>query len=336
MILRAASSVYGAATRWRRRWYGADPRRRRRLARPVVSIGNLRVGGSGKTPLVAHIARLLLDRGERPAILSRGYARRVSSDEVTIVSDGTRVLADLDHAGDEPLMLARALTGVPVLVGRDRHRSGRVAEDRLGATLHLLDDGFQHVELERDVDLLAISEDDLTERLLPAGRLREPLETAAVADGLLVTASAEGGVARVARALGAHSAGVFTVSRALGPLRWVVPAGPLPVPEAGPVVAVSGIARPERFHADLAAAGWRVAATVVFPDHHLFTATDLERVAATARQASASAVLTTEKDAVRLESHPLTGLRVAVVPLVTTVTPVSFVDWLLDRMRTPR
>ena len=302
----------------------------------MVSIGNLRVGGSGKTPLVAHIARLLLDRGERPAILSRGYARRVSSDEVTIVSDGTRVLADLDHAGDEPLMLARALTGVPVLVGRDRHRSGRVAEDRLGATLHLLDDGFQHVELERDVDLLAISEDDLTERLLPAGRLREPLETAAVADGLLVTASAEGGVARVARALGAHGAGVFTVSRALGPLRWVVPAGPLPVPEAGPVVAVSGIARPERFHADLAAAGWRVAATVVFPDHHLFTATDLERVAATARQASASAVLTTEKDAVRLESHPLTGLRVAVVPLVTTVTPVSFVDWLLDRMRTPR
>ena len=300
-----------------------------------MSIGNLRVGGSGKTPLVAHIARLLIDRGERPAILSRGYARPVSSDEVTIVSDGTRVLADLDHAGDEPLMLARALTGVPVLVGRDRERCGRVAEDRLGATLHLLDDGFQHVELERDVDLLAVSEDDLTERLLPAGRLREPLEAAVVADGLLVTASEEG-VARVARALGAHGAGVFTVSRALGPLRWVVPAGPLPVPEAGPVVAVSGIARPERFHADLAAAGWRVAATMAFPDHHLFTAADLERVAATARQASASAVLTTEKDAVRLESHPLTGLRVAVVPLVTTITPVSFVDWLLDRVRTPR
>lgn len=336
MILRTASSVYGAAARWRRRWYGADPRRRRRLARPVVSIGNLRVGGSGKTPLVAHIARLLMDRGERPAILSRGYARPVSSDEVTIVSDGTRVLADLDHAGDEPLMLARALTGVPVLVGRDRQRSGRVAEDRLGATLHLLDDGFQHVELERDVDLLAISEDDLTERLLPAGRLREPLEAAAVADGLLVTASTEDGVERVARALGAHGAGVFTVSRALGPLRWVVPAGPLPLPEAGPVVAVSGIARPERFHADLAAAGWRVAATIAFPDHHLFTAADLERVAATARQASACAVLTTEKDGVRLESHPLTGLRVAVVPLVATIAPVSFLDWLLDRMRTPR
>jgi tetraacyldisaccharide 4'-kinase len=335
VILRAASSVYGMAARWRRRWYGADPRRRRRLLRPVVSIGNLRVGGSGKTPLVAHIARLLIDRGERPAILSRGYARPVSSDEVTIVSDGTRVLADLDHAGDEPLMLARALTGVPVLVGRDRERSGRVAEDRLGATLHLLDDGFQHVELERDVDLLAVSEDDLTEQLLPAGRLREPLETAAVADGLLVTASEEG-VARVARALGGHGAGVFTVSRALGPLRWVVPAGPLPVPEAGPVVAVSGIARPERFHADLAAAGWRVVATMAFPDHHLFTAADLERVASTARQASASAVLTTEKDAVRLELHPLTGLRVAVVPLVTTITPVSFVDWLLDRVRTPR
>ncbi len=333
MILRAASSIYGLAAGWRRRWYAADSRRRRRLARPVVSIGNLRVGGSGKTPLVAHIARVLADRGERPSILSRGYARRVATDAVTVVSDGSRVLADLDHAGDEPLMLARALPGVPVLVGRSRYESGRVAEERFGITVHVLDDGFQHVELERDVDLLAISEDDLNDRLLPAGRLREPLAASAAAGGLLVTAAGVDGVARVTAALGADAASVFTVSRTLGPLRWVVPAGPLPSPENGPVVAVTGIARPERFHADLAAAGWQVAATIAFPDHHQFTAGDMERVAAAARAASNAAVLTTEKDGVRLEAHPLKGLRVAVVPLIASLAPPSFADWLLARLR---
>src|SRR5205085_10887183 len=152
---------YGAAAAWRRAWYTAEPRRRRRLDRPVISVGNLRVGGSGKTPIVAYIARLLSAAGERPAILTRGYARRVARDGVTIVSDGTRVVADLDSAGDEPLMLAQGLPAVPVLVGADRYLSGRLAERRLGATVHLLDDGFQHLELAREVDLLLVSEDDL-------------------------------------------------------------------------------------------------------------------------------------------------------------------------------
>jgi len=108
------------------------------------------------------------------------------------------------------------------------------------------------------------------------------------------------------------------------------------LPEGGPVVAVSGIARPERFHADLAAAGWRLAATMAFPDHHPFATADVERVAATVRQHSASAVLTTEKDGVRLEAQALKGLRVAVVPLIATIAPPSFVDWLLERIRKPR
>ena len=153
MIVEALSVVYGAAASWRRRWYAATPSRVSRLSRPVVSVGNLRVGGTGKTPAVAAIAQLLLDLGERPAILSRGYARQQPSGGVTIVSDGSQVLADVAHAGDEPLLLARTLPRVPVLVCSDRHRAGRVAETDLAATIHLLDDGFQHVQLWRDVDL---------------------------------------------------------------------------------------------------------------------------------------------------------------------------------------
>jgi tetraacyldisaccharide 4'-kinase len=154
LILNVLSSVYSAAVSWRRRWYARDESRRDRLSRPVISVGNLRVGGTGKTPVVAHLARLLLEHGERPAILTRGYGRIRPSDAVTIVSDETTVLAELADAGDEPLMLARALAGVPVLVGANRYRCGRVAERQFGVTVHLLDDGFQHVTLDRDVDLM--------------------------------------------------------------------------------------------------------------------------------------------------------------------------------------
>ena len=181
-LIQTLSAAYSAAAAWRRAWYARDPSRRRRLTRPVVSVGNLRVGGSGKTPIVEYIARLLVEQGERPAVLTRGYGRRVARDGVTVVSDGTRVIADLDEAGDEPLMLARALPGVPVLVGADRYLSGLLAERRLDATVHLLDDGFQHLELARDVDLLLLAEEDLQDQPMPGGRLRERLEAATAAD----------------------------------------------------------------------------------------------------------------------------------------------------------
>ena len=118
----ALSTIYGAAARWRRQWYAHHPDRRRQLARPVISVGNLRVGGTGKTPVVEHIARLLAEAGHSPAILSRGYGRRSPRKTPTIVSDGRRMLADVDAAGDEPFMLARALLGkaVSVVVCADR------------------------------------------------------------------------------------------------------------------------------------------------------------------------------------------------------------------------
>src|SRR5262249_40719320 len=218
-LIGALSAAYGAAAGWRRAWYARDPSRQKRLARPVVSVGNLRVGGSGKTPIVDYLARMLTESGERPAILTRGYARRVARDGVTIVSDGTHVVADLDTAGDEPLMLARALPGVPVLVGADRYLSGTLAERRLGATVHLLDDGFQHLELAREVDLLLVSEDDLTDRPMPAGRLRERLDAASAADAALVTAGYESAAERIGRAIGISP--VFRVARGIAAPRRI-------------------------------------------------------------------------------------------------------------------
>jgi tetraacyldisaccharide 4'-kinase len=332
-LIGTLSAIYGTAAAWRRAWYARHPSRQRRLARPVVSVGNLRVGGSGKTPIVQYIARMLVEHGERPAVLTRGYARRVARDGVTVVSDGTRVIADLDTAGDEPLMLARALPGVPVLVGADRYLSGTLAERRLGATVHLLDDGFQHFELARDVDLLLVSEEDLDDRPMPAGHLRERLDAAHAADAALVTAGYDSAAERIGRAVGVSP--VFRVARAIGVPRTITEArDSVVVPPASRVFVTTGIARPDRFVADIASAGWEISGVLEFSDHHRFTARDVERISTEARAKGSAIVLTTEKDAVRLSVCDLSGLPIASVPLLIAVEPAdTFRRWLIGRIR---
>lgn len=345
MIVEALSAVYGAAATWRRNWY-ASPARAKRLSQPVVSVGNLRVGGSGKTPVVACLARLLQAHGERPVILSRGYARQEQGPGVTVVSTVDRVTASVAQSGDEPMLLARTLPGVPVLVCADRHQAGLEGERLFAATVHILDDGFQHVTLARDIDLLLADGQDLDDRVLPAGRLREPLANAAVAHALIVP----GGDADRARKIGERLgvARVFTASRTLG--------APLPIGSGGaapstiqsaisnpqsamrePVFAAAGIARPERFFDDLRAAGYAVTGQMAFRDHHRFTADDVSRIVAAAHASGAAAVVTTEKDAVRLESLALTALPFLAVPLQTTIEPAdALASWLLERLASAR
>jgi tetraacyldisaccharide 4'-kinase len=331
LILQALSSAYGAATTWRRQWYARDPSRRRHLSRPVVSVGNLRVGGSGKTPIVAHIARLLRDNGFRPAVLTRGYGRRDAADGVTVVSDGHAILADVARAGDEPLMLARELPGVPVLVGANRYLSGLLAERRFGATVHVLDDGFQHVGLARDVDLLLVDEEDLSDKPLPEGRLREPLTSAPAADALLVNAGYTTATERIGRALGVPT--VFRVTRVLSAPRVISTGDSVVVPSGARVFALAGIARPERFLSDLTAVGWQVVGTLIVRDHHRYTPRDIRRLAAAAKGAAAAVVLTTEKDAVRLGGCEIDGIPIAAVPLAVGVEPADgFREWLLQKL----
>jgi len=330
LILTCLSAVYGSAASWRRRWYARDSERRRRLSRPVVSVGNLRVGGTGKTPIVEYVARLLCDH-RRPAVLTRGYARRDVEDGVTVVSDGESILADVARAGDEPLMLAHALPRVPVLAGANRYLSGLLAERRFGVDVHVLDDGFQHVELARTVDLLLVDEADLADQPLPKGRLREPLGNAAVADAALVTAGYTAAAERVGRALGIPT--VFRVTRTLGAPRVIRNGESIVVPAGARVFAVAAIARPELFFADIAAAGWQVVGTLAFRDHYRFGPRDVQRIAAAAKSAAAAIVLTTDKDAVRLAACDLQQLPIAAVPLAAAVDPAKeFRDWLLGRL----
>jgi tetraacyldisaccharide 4'-kinase len=337
-LFAALSRLYGRLARARRQSFESTADKRHRLDRPVISVGNLVVGGSGKTPAVAYVAALLAEAGERPAILSRGYGRRQPDAGVVIVSDGRRLLADLDRAGDEPLMLARKLAGVGVFVAARRVEAGRVAERECGATVHVLDDGFQHLPLERDVDLVVVSPRDLQgEPVLPAGRLREPVETVRRADALLVTGDT---TLNDARALAAEwdVPKAFTVTRKSAVPRTVEPYGAAPrVSRDAPVLAIAGIARPERFYDDLTADGWRVLDRMTFRDHHRFTRTDVEWIATRARQANAALVLTTEKDVMRLLPWRPLPVPVAWVPLTISIEPADdFRLWLLWRLAEAR
>ena len=323
--MNALSAVYGRVARLRRSWYEHHPQSRRHLDRPVISVGNLSVGGSGKTPVVAALARLLLDTGQRPAILSRGYARRHPVDGVVVASDGARVLEGVERTGDEPQMLARALPGVPVLVCPDRHLAGRLAERQFGCTVILLDDGFQHLALGREIDLLIMSASDLDDSVLPGGRLREGLDAACSADCLLVPGPSED-ARRVSASFDRMP--VFRVANRYAPIRPLDPAGPPPRP-GGRVVAVAGIARPGRFFGALREQGYEVARELEFPDHHWFTAGDIDRIAKVAREAGADLVVTTEKDAVRLPRQP----GWAALPMEVAIEPADqFASWLRDRL----
>ncbi len=278
---------------YRRGWLS-----RARLSGPVVSVGNLGVGGSGKTPVVARVATILRDAGLPVAVLSRGYGGRFRGDAL-VVSDGSAVLADAGEAGDEPVMLARALPGIVVAVGRRRDVVGRRVEERFGRRVHVLDDGFQHLRLARDLDVLCLDVRDMRDRPLPAGRLREHPSAEARADVVLLTrteAVSEPELHDLECRLG--PARCFRVSREVA--GWTTLDR---VPAAPPARAylLAAIARPERFEADAAACGVEVLGRSFFRDHHRFRAGELAAAAGRARGAGALAVVTTAKDAVRLE-----------------------------------
>ena len=318
------SSLYAAVARRRREWYAEHPEARRRLRRPVISIGNIAAGGRGKTPFTAAVAHILLDLGERPAILSRGYARTRADDGVVIVRDAAGIRADVARAGDEPFMLARQLPGVIVMTSSDRYLAGRLAEHQLGATVHILDDGFQHFQLDRDADIVLIAQDDVDGVTFPSGRLREPPDVLVAADALIALDSGVGE--------GSHRA-VFRARRSTGAPVF----DGAPPPLRGGVFAFAGIADPQPFFAALESAGLRVAGRAVFRDHHPYSARDLTKIFSAAAAAGAVAAMTTEKDYVRLLPHRPFPMPVGWLPLTMEPEPLAdFRKWLASSIASAR
>jgi tetraacyldisaccharide 4'-kinase len=303
------TGLYGAATALRNTMFDRGVLPSRRLEKPVVSVGNLSVGGSGKTPFVIALGELLKARGIRFDVLSRGYGRKTRG-VLIVETDGNA--ADF---GDEPMLIARRL-GVPVVVGESRYAAGRVAEQKFQSQLHILDDGFQHRSLARDFDIVLMTEHDFDDRLLPSGRLREPISSLQRADAIVLPA----GLAVDHPAL--QQKPIWRIESEL-----VLPSLP-----AAPIV-FCGIARPEQFFAQVRAAGITPAAEIIFRDHHAYDLDDIQALVGARRDLQAGGFLTTEKDAINLapEQHCLEPLAIAELRL-TLDRPTDVVGAILARI----
>lgn len=273
------SAIFGAGVAVRNALYDRGIFKAHRLARPVVSVGNISVGGSGKTPFVIALGGLLKERGIAFDVLSRGY-RRKSSAIAVVDPQGAP-----EEFGDEPLLIARRLQ-VPVIVGADRYQAGLLAEEKFAAQLHLLDDGFQHRRLHRDFDIVMLPASDLKDTLLPVGRLREPVLALRRADAVVVDPQ-----------------GTDEKLHGLQPLKtslWHARRELAIDQAAGKAVAFCGIARAQQFFAQLEGAGTVLADTLAFPDHHHYAQSDIEQLLQLKASRRAEFFVTTEKDRINL------------------------------------
>ena len=286
-----ASAIYGAVVGARNRLYDRRAIQSRRLRGPVVSVGNISVGGSGKTPFVILLGEVLKQRGIKFDVLSRGYGRKTSG-VMQVDPAGSSA-----NFGDEPLLIARRLE-IPVVLGEDRFQAGVVAEEKFGPQLHLLDDGFQHRRLARDFDIVLVTPDDARDSLLPTGRLREPLASLRRADAIVLTSGANPDSFPLKEKL------IWRVRRGISTEN--IPARP---------VVFCGIARPQNFMLQLRKAGIEPAAEAVYRDHHAYTESDIRELLTLREKSEAGGFVTTEKDAINLGGYFSALQPLAVVPV---------------------
>lgn len=309
------SIPYGLGSRFRNWSYGVGIFRKKSLPGFVISIGNLTVGGTGKTPAVAMLARWALGSGHRPAILSRGYGGKYNK-KVLEVSDGKSIKAGPMDTGDEPYLLAKRLSRVPIIISKNRYLAGLFAHEKYGCNFFILDDGFQHMALKRDLDIVLIDAENPfgNGHLLPWGPLREPVSQLARADAFIVTrVSRHGSGAADFIAKEFSSTPVFYsdhrpseivfphLNRAHNP-RFI---------NGKPVLAFAGIARPELFKDTLAGLGANVVYFRAFKDHYPFRREDIQALIQIKKRVGAQYILTTEKDWVRIASLEMTFPEIA-------------------------
>ena len=319
--LEPLSWIYGAAVFLRNRYY--DRVEPKKLGVPVVSVGNLTVGGSGKTPFVEVVSRHFLSRKIPVAVLSRGYGREGSAPFV-LVSDGRSVLASAREGGDEPVELARKVDGLVVAVGAERYEAGRRLIERLGPHVLLLDDGFQHRRLHRDLDIVCFDCGDPNLRLLPAGRLREPVASLSRAHAIVLTGYRDGcrPPTRFDKPVLRSITRVVGFSRLDGEAQLGADAF-----RGEPVALAVAVARPERVRESLDAD------VVLFEtrrDHHPWKASELEAIAAGASGKGARALLVTGKDAVKLEEGAAGTLPIYRIDIESEILDAAALGALLD------
>ncbi len=331
----AYSAVVGA-----RNWlYERDALAVRKLPAAVISVGNLTVGGSGKTPLVAHIARHFLSQGRPVTVLSRGYRRASSGATHLVVSDGRSILAGVDEAGDEPMELARQVPGLAVAVGANRYEVGMELYRKRGPQVFILDDGFQHRRLARNLDIVCIDAEEPVEtlRMLPAGRLREPFANLDRAGALVWTRWREGSPSkslesRVLRSLSYdrpifRSINSISALHPLGDPDKTLPPDSLRGQDVGILAA---IARPERLRQDVEVCGARVVWSCTKRDHHAWQAGEVRQLLENAKSSGAKAVVTTGKDGVKMAAVGDSAVPLYQATLETRVLESEAFEVLLD------
>lgn len=303
VILVPLSLPYAVAQTVRARLYHLGILKSKRLPRPVISIGNITVGGTGKTPVTACIARLLIERGFKIAVLSRGYGGSLEG-QTAIVSDGKNILHTAIECGDEPYLLATTVPGLMVIIGSNRHSAGMLAMKELKPDVFLLDDGFQHLSLARDMNILLLDARRPfgNGRCLPAGLLREPESAARRADWIIHTRREETatdipGLEHIPQISACHE------------LTDAIPlAGgdsmPLQALAGSRIIAFAGIAEPESFFDGLRNCGINLATTISLPDHAVYNTETVATIAQAAQTHDAVYILTTEKDGVKLGQLP--------------------------------
>ena len=299
--------LYGAAMRARAFLYERRVFHTHQIRKPVISVGNLTTGGTGKTPLVAAIAQHLAQKGLRVCILTRGYGRENPSRRV-VVSDGNEILADARQSGDEPLMLAEQLKGkAAVICDADRVGAAHYAEEKLGSEVFILDDGFQNLRIARDVNVVTIDATNPwgNKHVLPAGILREPLKALRRADCVVLTRTDQSTAADLLKRIEKLSnARVLSSRMVISGIRSIQSAGATQSTTSlarQPVAAFCAVGNPKAFF-DLLRADFDLTGATAFRDHHQFTQADIDRVSRDALASGAQALVATAKDEVKLRA----------------------------------
>lgn len=348
--LALASSVYGGAMAARASLYKKGVFKSGKLPCYVISIGNLTAGGTGKTPMTLFVARLLRDLGYTVAVVSRGYRGQMETSG-GVVSDGRRLFQTAAKAGDEPFLMACLLTGIPVVVGKNRYQAGLLAHERFNPDVVVLDDGFQHLKLKRDLNLVLM---DATHpfgngQLIPRGLLREPATALNRAQGIILTRCAdpaEFSNSDERRFSGkpvfktCHQQIIRTFGRPLGQTlegktdrSFFSHTRPLSTLNGKRVIAFSGLADNAQFFDSLRDAGCEVVKTVSFPDHHAYLPPDVDRLAEKCRNFHVDAVVTTAKDAVKIDFPCTFPAEVIAVDVRIQFSEIDrFTAFLLDRL----